>query len=333
VTTLATGCSGASDPGAPAASQDPQLVASKLATLAVGVAVAGQGRGFFDNFLPCPRRGIIDYRNTPRGRQAVFTGCDAGDGVVVDGVAELGITPTPGDGRPVTEVDLEGPLRVGANAASSTVDRIRVSGIAFTTVDSPVIDALVPERVRIAAFGQTTTLDSRAYPATVFRPPLTIDAIPNAANSLEVLTGADLKRIAYHGALALASVLFDETLEIQRGEHVHTEPCGTLRVAPISGTNLPRMTANWNSCDVRHGLFESGAFTAEWSEFNGQTGRLAMVVQGSLTLGGGVPKVTVSRLEWSVSGVADLPGTIRITGRLVSGAQQRTFAFELTVDD
>ena len=89
---------------------------------------------------------------------------------------------------------------------------------------------------------------------------------------------------------------------------------------------------SWNACDLRDGLFASGAFPAEWAAF-GTGVPWASVVQGPLTLGGGVPKVTLSCLEWSVSGLGTLPATIRIFGRLVAGAQVRTYSYEVPVDD
>ena len=50
-------------------------------------------------------------------------------------------------------------------------------------------------------------------------------------------------------------------------------------------------------------------------------------------MGGGVPRTTLDRLEWGISGVASLPGKARISGRLLAGDQERAFAFELVVDD
>ena len=80
---LLSGCDG-SGPVDPTAETEHTLVASKLATLAVAIAIGPQGRGFLDNFIPCPRRGVVDYRNTSSGRSATVTGCDLGDGVTVE---------------------------------------------------------------------------------------------------------------------------------------------------------------------------------------------------------------------------------------------------------
>ena len=39
----------------------------------------------------------------------------------------------------------------------------------------------------------------------------------------------------------------------------------------------------------------------EWSEFDLSRARLAMVVNGAMTFGGGVPRVSADRFEWNVS--------------------------------
>jgi hypothetical protein len=319
----------------PAPPEETVLVASKLAILAIGIATGEQGRSFFDNFLPCPRRGIINYRNSPNGRFATLSGCDAGDGVVFDGDIEVRWS-GPGQDRDrieAIEVRGEPTVTVGGNAPVR-METVQISGIAFAPPSNtePTVDHLVVAPVRVAAFGATTPLDSRATPASVFRPALTGDAIPNPSNSLEALTVADIKRIAFHGAMAIASTLLNETLEIQRGAHMHQLPCGTLTVTPLP-TNLPRLDMSWNACDLRYGLFVGGTFSTEWAEFSGQGDRIVMNATGDITLGGGVPKVTLSRIEWIVSGLDGFPGVLTISGRLVSGARQSAFSFQVHLDD
>ena len=53
------------------------------------VAFAREGGGPFDNFLPCVRRGVINYSNTEADRRATFSSCDLGDGIIVHGISEL----------------------------------------------------------------------------------------------------------------------------------------------------------------------------------------------------------------------------------------------------
>src|ERR671913_2519384 len=70
---LLAGCGSDDDaPSGPSGESPPEtaLVASKLAVLSIATATAREGRSFFDNFLSCPRRGVVNYHNTTAGRRA-----------------------------------------------------------------------------------------------------------------------------------------------------------------------------------------------------------------------------------------------------------------------
>jgi hypothetical protein len=327
------GACGSDGPTAPAATD--VLIASKVSVIAVAVATGGEGHAFFDNFVECPRRGVIDYTNTPTGRRATFSGCDAGDGVVISGDAALAWTAPSGDRSRIASIDVTGTLTASiGSGAPKQVGRVTVTGIGFGGATEPTVERLVTGPVRVTAFGGTTALDGRATPAAVFAPGLTIDALPNVSSSLDALTEADLKRIAFSGALRLAAFLFDETLEIQRGDHQHQLACGTTRVIPDLATLLPHLESAWPGvCSIDRGLFATGTFTQDWTEFDASSGRLTMVVSGVLTFGGGVPRVALTRVEWSLTGLTTLPATLRISGRLVAGSQSRTFSFDVPIDD
>ncbi len=59
-----------------------------------------------------------------------------------------------------------------------------------------------------------------------------------------------------------------------------------------------------------------------------------MIVQGRFTVGGGVPRTTLTRLEWMLTGVSSFPTNARISGRMVAeNGEQRTFSFDLVLDD
>jgi hypothetical protein len=311
------------------------LIASKVAVLAVAVATSGEGHGFFDNFVECPRRGVIDYTNTPTGRRATFSGCDAGDGVVISGDAQIAWTTPSGDRTRITSLDITGTLSASIGGATpKSIGHVTVTGIGFGGATEPTVERLVTGPVRVTAFGGATALDARATPAAVFTPALTIDALPNASSSLDALGESDLKRIAFSGALRLAAFLFDETLEIQRGDHQHQLSCGTTRVVADLATLLPHLENTWpGACAIDRGLFATGTFTQDWTEFDARTGRLTMVMSGTLTVGGGVPRVALTRVEWSMSGLTTLPSTARVSGRLVAGSQSRTFSFDVPIDD
>jgi hypothetical protein len=312
------------------------LIASKLATVAVGVATAGEGHSFFDNFLPCPRRGMIDYRNSPLGRLATFTGCDAGDGVIIDGSAELRWTVNGTDRSRITSIEIAGPLHV-RDASGTTIDitSATVGDISFATTTDPLappsVDRFRYSSARVTLGGETFTPTDAANPANVFHPTLTIDALGSA--TIDQLSDADMKRLAYHGALALAATLFNETLETQRGDHTHTLPCGTMRVTIDRNRNLPVLDMNWNACDMGGGLLVSGIFTLDWSMFDATTGVIAMRLSGSATFGGGIPRVTVTRLDWSLSGIARFPASARLTMQISDGTRQRNLTVDLMLDD
>ena len=76
----------------------------------------------------------------------------------------------------------------------------------------------------------------------------------------------------------------------------------------------------------------SGTFTQRWTAFDGAGGRVAMVIDGQTVLGGNVPRIALTRLQWSITALA-APGTVRIAGTLTSQAGTRSFSFDLPIDD
>jgi hypothetical protein len=311
-------------------------IASKLATVAVGVATAGEGHSFFDNFLPCPRRGVIDYRNSPTGRLATFTGCDAGDGIVIDGSAELRWTSAGADRSRLSTIEIVGPLQIrDETGAVTTVSGATISNISFSAATDPFappsVDRFQHTRAHVVVNGESAAPNELGDPSRVFRPSLTIDAL--GTGSVESLNAVDMKRLAYHGALRLVGTLFNETLETQRGDHTHAMPCGTTRVTVDRVRNLPTLDMSWNNCDMGDGLFVSGTFTVDWTTFDVQTGALTMRLVGSATFGGGIPKTTVTRLEWSLTGIGSFPANARIAMQASDGARQGTFTANLVLDD
>jgi hypothetical protein len=311
----------------------PNLIASKVAVLGIAIATGGEGHSFFDNYIACPRRGVINYTNSPTGRLATVSGCDVGDGVVIDGNADVRWV-SGSDRSAITQIAVTGSLRArDANGDETTVGNVSVTGVSFTTPSEPAVLNLVVAPVLVAVDGATSPLDSRATPANVFAPTgRGIDAIPNPSGSLDALTDVDLKSIAYGAGVRLASLLFGETIESQRGEHDHVIPCGTIHVAPDVTPNLVRLQNSWSSCDLGEGVFVSGAFTQRWTAFDGASGRLSMLVDGQPVIGGNVPRVALTRLEWSITALPT-PGTVRIAGTLTSASGTRSFAFDLPIDD
>ena len=160
-----------------------------------------------------------------------------------------------------------------------------------------------------------------------------INSIPNPSRSLSALTESDMKRLVYEEAIFLVSFLLNEFMESQRGNHTHEYPCGTSVVTQNLEDQTTRIDNTWNNCDLNSsGLFMDGTFGVE-GNFDGKLGRAAIIIEGDLTIGGGIPKITIGRLEWSLEGANSLVGQVRISGKIEGEVDERSFSFDLIVDD
>jgi hypothetical protein len=284
---------------------------------------------------------VVDYHNTAEGRRATFSGCNVGDGATVDGTAELrwvGDNLSPNRAQ-LSRLELTGPVTVQDEGGRAVeVGTMRVEGIAFRApspnVEKPAVERLLLESLRVTVMGTTVGVDARGRPERLFRPTgLDLNTIPNPTNSLSVLTDADVKRIVYDAAVTLAGILVDELLEI-RPAHTHTTACGTLRVTPDAARATTHLEYAWTACPLPGGLVLDGTFTQDVAPGTDLRAGLAMVVAGQFTLGGGVPRTALTRLEWAVTGVRPLPANATIRGTLATvGSQQRAFAFAVMLDD
>jgi hypothetical protein len=333
-----TSCRGSSEPELTIPEIERRLVSSKAAIAALAVAISPQGHSFFDNFLSCPRRGVIDYHNIPGGRRATFTGCDLGDGVVIDGAADVRWTRTSEDPATTRSVSIAGDLLARVETMPPfAVGAVDAAGFAFSagppTDGIALLDRLLTSQVQVTQLGFIFPLDARAVPSNVFHPALTAVWLPNPGNGVSKLEDRDLKRIAFHPMIVLASILFDETLEIQRGQHTHTTPCGTVLVTPDLTRNLPKLAFDWSDCDVGLGAFIGGRFTAEWSDFDARTGHLRMVVTGVINVGGGMPRMQFTEIDWEIGAITTLPVTAPIDLRVTTPNGERRLQTFVQVDD
>ena len=152
-----------------------------------------------------------------------------------------------------------------------------------------------------------------------------IDSIPNPSRSLSALTESDMKRLAYHGLTFLVSFL------LQSGNHTNEYPCGTSAVTQNLEDQTTRIDNTWNDCDLtRSGLFMDGTFSLE-GNLDEELG--AITIEGDLTIGGGIPKIAVRRYEWSLEGATSMLGQVRISGKIYGEVDERSFSFDLIVDD
>jgi hypothetical protein len=131
----------------------------------------------------------------------------------------------------------------------------------------------------------------------------------------------------------LASFLLDETLEAGRGDHVHEGPCGTSAVT-IDADQLPHVLNTWTDCPDR-GLLVDGQFTMEWGrwEIDAQPAILRMDLAGDITVGGGVPTVSLSALRWTATVAGSPPGQLSVTLELEGPGGPRTWTATIPVDD
>lgn len=319
-------------------------VGTSLAYVAFAAATGSEGHSFLDNFLACPRRGVIHYVNTPSGRAVTFSGCEALHGVTVHGTAALDWT-GPGLAPERTEFCAVG-------ATGSCLDRLRLSGelvlslgdgrsLRLGRVDvaalSVIADAGAFDRRPVAASvtfeGTTVTVDDADGYAQIFAPTgRNVESLSNPSGSFDALTEADMDRLAYHGGLALAGFLLNEVSEV-RGDHTHTEPCGTTTVT-FDADRMPTAVSDWSACEDR-GLFYTGDFTWGFAEFalSGSVTTIEVEATGAMTVGGGVPTIPLIEWRWKAELPQSLPGMMTITMILRSERELRPWVRTVAVDD
>lgn len=321
---------------------------ARIAVAALGGAGGRSGAGIFDNALPCARRGVLAYYDTPAGRHLTFHGCDLGANVVLSGAGELrwagpGLEPVREPFCNTTGSTCQARLRWSGSL------ELALGGDTTVVLDAFALDDLVmgpdggrfpPESgveilfggfvsVRATAFGRSVTVSDPTLPGTLFDlAGVDPDALPNPAGSPAALTPADLHRLALQTLVDLAFFLVDETLESQRGDHVHDLPCGQTSVT-YDVDQRPQMRNTWTACADR-GVFVSGDFVLEWDEI--AEDRLALRVTGPLGFGGGVASVNLTAVTWSVAG--PLPdGEATVTLRLEGAGGIRTLTLPVVFDD
>ena len=316
-----------------------ERLASRLSVMTLVVAVAREGRGAFDNFLPCVRRGVINYHNTEAGRQATFSDCDLGSGVTVHGDGEL--------------------KWVGPDLSTDrqTISRISWTGGLIAIVDDNIevqinefeIDAiemeidfkrdfpgrLLLDSLTVRLLGETVRVEDNILPSRIFdTSAMDIDSIPSHSNSLSALTESDMKRLAYNEVAPWILFLINEGLESQRGNHTHEGPCSTSVVTQNLEDGTTRIDNTLGQCDFTgSGLFIDGTFSLEGTFLDES---VAIIIEGVLTIGGGVPKTTIRKLEWSIENLDSSPtgpGQSLISGKVYGETDDRSFSFDLIVDD
>ncbi|MBW3660426.1 MAG: hypothetical protein KY397_02180 [Gemmatimonadetes bacterium] len=335
----------------------------RVGIAAVAVALGHQGGGFFDNFLPCTRRGLIHYVNSELGRRATFHGCDLGDGVVVDGAAEVrwagpGLRLERGESfcsfipDPVCAASLEliGSLAVTGEGWSVRVERLRIDDLVIGPAGTPFVPDMGIwtggsggfESMVVRLAGETIEASDPALPTRVFPPGGALEEIAIPGRGVDGLTAADVHRLAWLGLADLARILLDEASDFPtrrggsdpppRAPYVEELSCGTMAVSFEPDTGRPVIEADFRGCDI-HGLLYSGLFRFRWQASGSEPRAAELVVEGSLEISGGVPTVLLRGARWSVETPADLAGTARVSGEMVGEAGRVVFDDRLEVDD
>jgi hypothetical protein len=305
------------------------------------VAFADDGHGFFDNFLPCVRRGVINYYNTDAGRHATFSGCDLGDGIIVHGSGELKLvglersTENRVDRITISRIIWEGELTAvidGETEVQLKKFEIASVGMQFNHGEESISDQVQLDSLTVTLLGETMKVDDETLTSQLFdASAMDINSIPNPSKSLSALTESDMKRLAYGQAPFLFSLLLNEAMESQRGDHTHEFPCGTVVVTQNLEDESTRIDNTWNNCDLTSsGLFMDGTFSLEG---NFSEKQWAIIIEGDLTVGGGIPKIAMRRYEWSLEGADSVLGQVRISGKVYGEVDERSFSFDLIVDD
>lgn len=317
-------------------------VAPRLATMAYIVAVADQGRGFFDNFFPCMRGGALRSVDSPEGRRVGFIGCNLGDSIVVSGEGNIvwvgpGLADTrglfcPSGDPPVCEdaFRFEGNLTITVDGQTYDVATFAASAIVPAARDSNDLPRLRSLAATLeGTFVELTdsTLRDRYFDTSGF----TVDSRPNAGQSLSALEVPDLARLSWSLANILAWTQLDETLESARGNHAHTLGCGTFQVT-YNAQQLPTIAYDFTGCNLA-GVIVQGDFTAVWGEFNPDGGVIRLDLSGGFVLGGAVPKVSVTTLTWRAANIVPLPGTAVLSLQLSGPGGPVTWTVNAPVDD
>lgn len=347
-TAFVAGCG--SDPVSPhyrpLTSVEAERVGPRLAVMTFVVAIGSEGRSFFDNFLPCLNRGALSYVNSDAGRRVWFRGCDLGTGIVIDGNGEIEwAAGAPGPDREPFCV-FGAPSRCAAGfrwngtLAITLDDTLTVELDAYQVTDVVVtfgVDSIQLQSLNVVIGAEAIPMSDPGLAAELVDfSGQTLDDIPSASESVTALIDADLHRLAYEGISDLGSFLLDETLESARGDHVHTLSCGTSTVT-YDAQQLPTITSSWNACPV-NGLIYDGNFTMSWGQFDITSNTFVAIrldVSGTLTVGGGVPRVGISNLRILMSNAdgGGVAGSLGVTLTLTGTGGSRSLAVTLLVDD
>ena len=257
--------------------------------------------------VPCVFRGHMIRRFVQDGRAVVIdvVGCELIEGIRMNGVGRLdlrsmGPVQSHGDlvGSKFTGVlDVEGP---GWSRSVPGFELLELDVV--PTGERPLVSDV--ESVDLT-FGEG---DWRvADPALFDRPEDTADRSLNGLGSstLEALSTVDTDRLAVDFGGQMAAFFLNELTETLRGDHTHTNECGTIHVTPDSTVNTS-FTVDWSACRLAGGMVVEGQFqVVGLPPFET---RFAWTMAGAVHLGGSVPRVLIEGMDWAVTFPPEGPG-------------------------
>jgi hypothetical protein len=322
-------------------------VASALSAIGFAVATADEGAAFFDNYLPCLRRGVVTWVDDATGRAAVFHGCEVTPGVVLDGSGRIqwvgsGLAPARdffctslAPSSCLTAFRWAGPLRITlGDTAQVDLDAFTVSSIVARARGGPPFMGLRSWRTDVTGQAFDAT-DSLAFESLIDSSGITIATLPNPGQSVASLTDADLARLAHHFGMLFGFTLVGELDYAGGGGHTHTMPCGTT-VVTYDAAQLPILQNTWTGCGYG-GLVTDGTFSMRWGVFDlhpAGASTIRMDVAGNFRIGGGIPVVSLTSLRWTVSNIpSSYPGTVTIRLELTGTGGTRSWTAVVPVDD
>jgi hypothetical protein len=231
-----------------------------------------------------------------------------------------------------TSAILTGDLTVTVSGRQTRVHELSVNNVRFTT-SQPDIFRLIPDSLRIDLGGGNYSSSLATSPRSILDPrDLHIASLPNPAASLSALTDADIRRLAFDAGLKLAWFLASNVSQEDPGPTAVQTACGVTHIGWDAETVRTYFLHEWEECTLGSGMLVTGSFQHSLPGPFVITTTLPMIAAGSITFGGAVPIISLTRFEWTIT-IAQIPGNALVTGLLKTATEEKHFSFTIYIDD
>ncbi len=280
--------------------------------------------------VPCTLRGYLLYQwdQFASAAQIEVVGCELTPGARMDGNGRLSVPVAP---RPQTSAQVSGVRFIGSVTVSTLLSTRQFRTFEFlhvSALNSTNFPGLADvQSVRLTVDGTEVTIsDTSLFMEAADTGDRTLGSLGSA--SLAALEERDVERIAVDFGGQMGAVLLNELHETSRGQHTHSDTCGTILVTPVQNTSTG-FEVDWTECNLATGLVVEGLFQIDavppFTNFE-------FVMSGQVRLGGVLPETTLDAMTWRVtfptSGIDEFV-PVTLDGELRSGGTTR--AFSLTV--